>query len=168
MIGAASTDPSSRAWADQLMNAIKGTPNVEYLGPLSQDETNRQLGNAHVFVNTSLHEGFPNTFIQAWMREVPVVSLHVDPDGVLGREAVGFHAQTESALAARVRELLGDASVREQYAHRARQHALRTHSLRNAQQLMQLIDTGKCERSPPPDIAASDTVAVRTAPSGTR
>lgn len=166
MIGAASTDPGNRGWADELTSAIQATPNVEYLGELSQEETTRRLANAHVFVNTSLHEGFPNTFIQAWMREVPVVSLHVDPDAVLAREAVGFHAQTESNLAARVRELLDDASLRGQYADRARRYALRMHSLRNTQQLMQLIDTGKCERTLAPGDSGSDRVAVDMAPAG--
>jgi glycosyltransferase involved in cell wall biosynthesis len=147
MIGAGATDAGNREWSDQLMSAIEATPNLEYLGQLSQDETTRRLAAAHLFVNTSLHEGFPNTFIQAWMRKVPVVSLHVDPDSVLVREAVGCHAQTEFNLAARVRELLSDAVLREQYAERARQYALSTHSLRNTQRLMQLIDTGKCERT---------------------
>jgi glycosyltransferase involved in cell wall biosynthesis len=164
MIGAASTGSGDRAWTDELMGTIKATPNLDYLGELSQDETNRQLARAHVFVNTSLHEGFPNTFIQSWMREVPVVSLHVDPDAVLGREAVGFHAKTESTLSDRVRDLLSDASLRKQYAERAREYALRTHSLRNVQQLLQLIDTGKCERTLMPNGAGPDRAAAGMAP----
>lgn len=166
MIGAASKGSGDRAWMSELLNAIEATPNLDYLGELSQAETNRQLARSHLFVNTSLHEGFPNTFIQAWMRETPVVSLHVDPDAVLEREAVGFHAQTESNLEARVKELLGDASLRGQYADRARRYALRTHSLRNVQQLMQLIDTGKCERTLMPGSADRDRVAVDMAPAG--
>lgn len=160
MIGAAASDAGNRVWSDQLMSAIEATPNLEYLGQLSQEATARQLAAAHLFVNTSLHEGFPNTFIQAWMRKVPVVSLHVDPDTVLVREAVGFHAQTEGNLAARVRELLSDAVLREQYAERARRYALSTHSLRNTQQLIQLIDTGKCERVSGADDAGPDAVVV--------
>lgn len=167
MIGAASKGSGDRAWTDELLSAIKATPNIDYLGELSQAETNRQLAKSHVFVNTSLHEGFPNTFIQSWMREVPVVSLHVNPDAVLEREAVGFHTQTEANLAARVGELLDDAPLREQYADRARRHALRTHSLRNTQHLMQLIDTGKCERALMPGSLDHDRVAAGMAPAGT-
>lgn len=166
MIGAASQGSGDRAWMEALLGAIEATPNIDYLGELSQAETNRQLARSHLFVNTSLHEGFPNTFIQAWMREAPVVSLHVNPDAVLEREAVGFHAQTEANLAARVRALLDDASLRAAYADRARRHALRTHSLRNTQQLMQLIDTGKCERILMPGNPDHDRVAVGMAPAG--
>lgn len=167
MIGAASKGSGDRVWTDELLSAIKATPNIDYLGELSQAETNKQLSKSHLFVNTSLHEGFPNTFIQSWMREAPVVSLHVNPDAVLEREAVGFHAQTETNLAARIRELLDNPSLREQYAERARRYALRTHSLRNTQQLMQLIDTGKCERALMPESSDHDRVTAGMAPAGT-
>ena len=54
------------------------------------DETNREISQAHVLVNTSLYEGFPNTFIQAWLRAVPTISLNVDPDGVIEGRAWDF------------------------------------------------------------------------------
>jgi glycosyltransferase involved in cell wall biosynthesis len=80
------------------MAAIRATPNLEYLGEKSQDEVNELLARAHIYVNTSLFEGFANTFIQAWMRDVAVVSLHVNPDGVFDREGVGIHAGSEDEL----------------------------------------------------------------------
>ena len=98
-------------------------------------------------MNTSLHEGFPNTFIQAWMREVAVVSLHVDPDGVLSREGVGVHAGTEQRLAEAVRGLVTDVATRAQIVARAYKHAMHRHSMQNVQLLTQLIDTGAIRSS---------------------
>jgi glycosyltransferase involved in cell wall biosynthesis len=140
MVGAAATGSGDRAWSEDLMTSIGTTPNLHYLGEKSQLEVNALLAHAHIYVNTSLFEGFANTFIQAWMREVAVVSLHVNPDGVLDRESVGVHARSEEELARAVRLLVSDAALRGGYTARGRSHAMRSHSMRNAQKLIQLID----------------------------
>ena len=69
--------PVRTGWQASLMRSIEATPNLEYLGQRTHAEVNELLARAHIFVNTSTHEGFPNTFIQAWLREVAVVSLSV-------------------------------------------------------------------------------------------
>ena len=142
MVGAQPTHPHG-GWSERLMRSIRATPHIEYLGELTQDEVNKLLARAHVLVNTSQYEGFPNTFIQAWMREVPVVSLNIDPDGVLEREAVGFHARTEERLLQVVRKLLTDPALRAEYAQRAHRHAMLRHSMSNAHLLAQLIESGR-------------------------
>jgi glycosyltransferase involved in cell wall biosynthesis len=129
-----------RAWFDALMHKVSSMQNLDYLGQKTHGEVNELLARAHVFVNTSLHEGFPNTFVQAWMREVPVVSLQIDPDDVLDREAIGIHARTEDSLAQSVRLLITDPVKRAQYAARARRYAMARHSMRNAQLLARLMD----------------------------
>jgi len=128
-------------WCESLMHSINSTPNLEYLGHLPQDEVNQVLARASIFVNTSVHEGFPNTFIQAWLREAVVVSLTVNPDRVLDSQRVGIYAQTEEGLVRAVRNLLSDAALRAGYAERARAYAGLTHSVRNAQMLVNMIDT---------------------------
>jgi glycosyltransferase involved in cell wall biosynthesis len=135
-------------WYASIMQRITSLPNLEYLGSQPQSEINRLLSRAHVLVNTSVSEGFPNTFIQAWMRAVPVVSLSVDPDGVLEREALGFRADSPELMAAYVRRLVVESALRTEYGERARRYALLHHSLRNARTLMQLIDTGHTETGP--------------------
>lgn len=147
MVGAPAAGSGDRAWSDGLMRSIAETPNLEYLGPRSHDEVNALLALSHVFVNTSLHEGFPNTFIQSWMREVPVVSLHVDPDGVLGRESVGIHAESEEQLVQAVRRLLTDHVARRECGGRAREYALARHSVKNATPLVQLIQSSADARA---------------------
>ncbi|HEY8518634.1 MAG TPA: glycosyltransferase family 4 protein [Gammaproteobacteria bacterium] len=127
-----------RRWSVPLIEALAATPNLQYLGHRTQAEVNALLARAHVLVNTSTQEGFPNTFIQAWMREVPVVSTF-NPDDVLSREGVGIHARTEAELAAAVRALATDSRLRAELAARACSYAMTHHSLRNAAQLERLL-----------------------------
>jgi glycosyltransferase involved in cell wall biosynthesis len=138
MIGEA--PPASEGWWIALRGEIESTPNLSFLGHLPQQEVNRLLAGASVFVNTSVHEGFPNTFIQAWLRDVAVVSLTVNPDGVLDTKRVGIHAGTEEDLSRAVRTLLTDPAVRDGYVERGRAHARLEHSVRNAAKLVELID----------------------------
>jgi glycosyltransferase involved in cell wall biosynthesis len=139
MVGARATGPRDRQWTAGLMRTVDATPNLEYAGRRTHAEVNELLARAHLLVNTSAQEGFPNTFIQAWMREVPVVSL-VNPDDVLDREKVGIHARTEDALIDAVRVLATDSRRRLEYAERARRYSMERHSLRNAELLEKLFD----------------------------
>jgi glycosyltransferase involved in cell wall biosynthesis len=139
MIGEAA-GPKQEKWLDGLLRDIAAAPNVLYLGARSQDEVNEALARAWIFVNSSTQEGFPNTFIQAWLRDTVVVSLDVNPDRILDEQGLGIHAVSEERLAETVRSLLSDAAARAAYAACGRAHALAHHSVRNADALVQLID----------------------------
>lgn len=151
MAGALMAGPGEKEWADRLLCSIDEAPNLRYLGQLNQDEVNELLSRAHIFVNTSLEEGFPNTFIQAWMRRVPVVSLHVNPDRVFDHERVGIHAKSAEELNLAVRRLLSDPRLREEYARTATEYAGKKHSSQNARILGELIDSGSVSSVDGPD-----------------
>jgi glycosyltransferase involved in cell wall biosynthesis len=136
MIGAA---PPDSGWSASLLRDIESSPNLSYVGQKTHEEVNELLARAHIFVNTSTHEGFPNTFIQAWQRDVAVVSLSVDPDQVLERERAGIASHTEAGLVEALRTLIEHPDVRADYARRGRAHAEARHSLRNARTLVELI-----------------------------
>ncbi len=108
---------------------LRRHPQVRYLGEQPLERVNEVLAQAHVFVNTSRAEGFPNTFIQAWMRGVPVVSLEVDPDEVLVRRGLGMRSGTPERLARDVEALLNDADRRRAMGRRARAYAVAAHGL---------------------------------------
>jgi glycosyltransferase involved in cell wall biosynthesis len=60
-----------------------------------------------VHVNTSDYEGFPNTFLQAWIRRLPVVAF-CDPDGVIQRRGLGKVSVDAQRMIGDLDALLGD------------------------------------------------------------
>ncbi len=139
MIGSAAEGSGDEGWHSALQREIAASPNVEYLGPRSQQEVNATLNNAYLFVNTSRFEGFPNTFIQAWLRRVPVLSLNVNPDGIFDREEVGIHVRTEQQLSEITRALIADPARRARMAEAAERHARTHHSMANATRIESLL-----------------------------
>lgn len=121
--------PTFRSYQRRLKREMEGLKNFTYLGGQAIETVNRILAQSHVFVNTSQHEGFPNTFVQAWSRRVPVVSLHVDPDGVLKTQGLGFHSVSFEGLVRDVKRLIEDRALRESIGERAHAYALRHHSM---------------------------------------
>ena len=90
-----------------IANKAATTRNVTFHGRLSYWDANDLYGRAKVLVNTSDVEGFPNSYVQAWIRGVPVVTL-IDPDRVIEREGLGIAARYPAQIPDAVRSLLGD------------------------------------------------------------
>lgn len=159
MVGADHGGSGNVEWHTDLMRSMKKAPNLEYVGQLQQSEVNTLLAHARIFVNTSTQEGFPNTFIQAWMRGTPVVSLSVDPDNILEKERVGIYAGSEPRMEEAIRTLIGDREIYEGYASRARLYALSRHSMRNAVELAELLGASQKQNG----LSSDGTDAVQSA-----
>ncbi len=142
MIGAMQ---DSSGWHKKIFNTAKTLNNLDYVGKKTQSEVNEILSTAHILVNTSEYEGFSNTFIQAWMREIPVVSLNVNPDQILDKQPhpIGFHTKTYENLVETVRTLIHDQKMRTSMGQNAKEYALQTHSLNNVDTLLSLFDSSK-------------------------
>src|SRR5262245_16458280 len=72
--------PGGSTYYDDVKAAAARLPNVSMPGAVRYTDTGAWFDRARIFLNTSSIEGFPNTFLQAWIRAVPVVSF-VDPAG---------------------------------------------------------------------------------------
>ena len=129
----------SKKHETQIEEKIANIKNLEHLGERALEEVNELFCHAHIFVNTSDFEGFPNTFIQAWMRRVPVVSLNVDPDNILKKYGIGFHSGCFEQLVKDTRRLIEDEHLRETMGKKAQEYAFRNHSLANIEKIVELI-----------------------------
>jgi glycosyltransferase involved in cell wall biosynthesis len=126
-----------------LEGETAGLGNFAFLGHRPVEEVNRLLATADLFVNTSRHdgEGFPNTFIQAWLNSTPVVSLDVDPDGILAKNGIGEYCRGDVAhMIKNVESLLLDDDRRSAMGRAARSFAEAHHGPRNCGQLIALME----------------------------
>lgn len=73
---------------EQCLQLAKQTPNVRFMGSVQFFDTDQYFKQTKYLLCTSEYEGFPNTFLQAWSHNVPVLST-VDPSGVIGRHGLG-------------------------------------------------------------------------------
>jgi glycosyltransferase involved in cell wall biosynthesis len=87
--------------------AASARTNLSFHGRLPYWDTNDMYGRAKLLVSTSDVEGFPNTYLQAWIRGVPVVTL-IDPDRVIEREGLGIAVKSAAQIPDAIDSLLGD------------------------------------------------------------
>jgi glycosyltransferase involved in cell wall biosynthesis len=113
--------------------------NMTYVESVPFAEIGAYFRAARVFVNTAVQEGFPNTFVQAWMHGAPVVSLSVDPGSVIARHGLGISCDgSQAALAKALSSLLEDRPLRERLSQNAYTYAREHHDIRRQVELDRL------------------------------
>ena len=104
MVGGANRqDPEGEAYFQHIKSLAGAVPNLEFVGYVPFRDVGRQFDNASALVNTSPAEGFPNTFLQAWIRGIPTLSF-VRPEVVPG-ETGTIACDDVGELASRLAEL---------------------------------------------------------------
>lgn len=131
--------------SEQLLNkALEESPNFEYAGFVPPERIREYYRKAHVFVSTSLAEGFPNTFTEAWMFGVPVLSLDVNPNNMLTRDGLGVYVTNADDLERELRKLLASPDLRREIGARARKFTIKEFDLKaNVTKLEKLIEEAR-------------------------
>ena len=67
---------------DRVKERAEGIANVEFIGGVAYKDIQNHFDESKILVNTSSHEGVPNTFIHAARARAAIASLEIDPDGM--------------------------------------------------------------------------------------
>jgi len=111
---------SSPGYGERIVNELRATPNIEYLGQVPPLKAQQVISDAAVLLCTSDVEGFPNTFVQAWSSGTPVVTLKVDPDHLIERIQLGAVSGNPDRAVTDIMALIESSDQREKIAGRAR------------------------------------------------
>lgn len=103
--------------------------NLRFLGFVPYKETQKYFRKCKVFVNTSMDEGFPNTYLQAWSNYAPVAALEFDPDEVICKNKLGFHSISFDKLLGDVRLLMENEKLRRSMALNGRRYVEKNHKM---------------------------------------
>jgi glycosyltransferase involved in cell wall biosynthesis len=127
---------------EKIKKESAAIPNLEFLGFIPHHTIKKYYEEASIFVNTSRMEGFPNTFLEAWVNQTPVVSLNIDPDNVISTEKLGFHSKTFEQMILDVRTLLQNDALRDEMGKNAMRYVEQHHDVKKiADEFEELIES---------------------------
>ncbi len=123
-------DAAHETLLKRVRERVNQSRNVELYEDVPLQRVEAFFDEAALLVNTSTYEGFPNTFVQAAMRSIPILSWTVDPDGVLSEHEIGVCAGGSlERFVASAQQLCRFASLRGKLGQRAGAYARAYHDL---------------------------------------
>jgi glycosyltransferase involved in cell wall biosynthesis len=94
---------------NEIFEKTKNYSNLEFIERVPFEKIGEYFQKSKLFINTSIYEGFPVTFLQAAVCATPVLTLNVNPDNFLSEHACGYCAQgSEENLMKKVDEFMSD------------------------------------------------------------
>ena len=118
IVGAGNEDTP---YARSIGQRASRLPNITLHGYVPYERIGSFYDGATVLLSTSLYEGFPNIFLEAWSHARPVVGT-VDPDGVVSSHGLGIVAGNLDGLDAGITRLLADPACWMQAAQGGRRY----------------------------------------------
>ena len=143
MVGGPVSSSEGQATWQRIQAEAVSLPNLKLEGFLPYEAADRRYPQARVFLNTSVSEGFPNTFLQAWARGVPTLSF-VDVGSRLDGEPVGGVCMDMDDMERRLRQLLTDDDAWLNASQRVRLYYEVNHSAEATMKAYETLLDGLC------------------------
>ena len=119
--------PGNEALFDEVKKQSNAIDNLTVTGAIPYHTVNDFFIKSKIFINTSDWEGFPNSFLQAWIRGVPIVSFF-DPDNLIAKRQLGAVPKNLAAMADDLKRLLTDDVTRQAMAMSAQEYVLENYA----------------------------------------
>jgi glycosyltransferase involved in cell wall biosynthesis len=115
-------------YATGVKEAARGVLNLTLHGRVSKDAVGAYYQRASILCCTSRYEGFPNTFLEAWSRGIPVVSTF-DPDGLIQRHGLGRYVTGVDEMRVAIKTLLDTPDECNIIGRRSVEYFLKNHTV---------------------------------------
>lgn len=113
----------------KIKKAADKIDNLDFLGKVPYKEINKYYRDSSMLVSTSLSEGFPNTFLEAWGNSIPVISIGFDPDEIICKRGLGIHVENFNDLLKNTYMLLKNDKLREKMGIQGRKYVEKEHNV---------------------------------------
>ncbi|WP_321491598.1 glycosyltransferase family 4 protein [uncultured Desulfobacter sp.] len=125
--------PYDNGFMDNIKKKLSALQNIEFHDYVAYPEMAYYYSRAKLLVNTSDFEGFPNTFIEAAVKQCPVLSLNSDPNQMLSVHGGGQFCNGDfEAMRRCLKLLLNDKNKLRNLGKRNFDYALRFHRIDSA------------------------------------
>ncbi len=115
-------------YAQRLHAEGTALTNVTLHGRVAHAELEKFHHAAFAYCSTSVYEGFPNVFLEAWSTGLPIVSTF-DPDNVISRHGMGHVVDSVDGLVDAFRKMLAERAVYLRQSQAARNYFLEYHAV---------------------------------------
>ena len=126
--GPGGNDAESQLYYESIRAQAAVVPNLDFVGFVHPLDVEQYFDHARIFINTSDAEGFPNTFLQAWARRIPTISLF-DPGSVEDGQAVCSVVPDINGIADVINALSHNHAHWRETGERCYQYYMRKHSM---------------------------------------
>ena len=114
-------------YSEIIINEFSKISNIDYYGPVSYNEMHNIYIKGLILLNTSTSEGFPNTYLEAWMHNMPVITCF-DPDNIIFDNKLGIVFQDASELDKIIKDSLSNNLLIKQLGNNGRNYVEKYHT----------------------------------------
>jgi glycosyltransferase involved in cell wall biosynthesis len=117
-----------------ILDELEINSNIEVFGPKTYIDVCLIISQSKVLLNTSLYEGFPNTFIQAWYFNLPIIST-VNPNEVITTFNLGFYETNKSNFISKCQNIIENKKVYDEISCNAKKYFTSNYRMNSAYSL---------------------------------